>query len=334
MEAIALARRPRGVPEVDDFTLVPLELPRIGPEEVHVRTLDLSVDPYLRSVLGAGHMEDSVLPIGSIIPGRAVAEVLDSSSPDYSPGELVLAETGWRLEAVLPARGLSRVDVPPGIPPSAALGVLGMPGLTAFAAHTRHLQPKPGETVVVSSATGGVGALVGSLARADGARSVAVVGSPRKAELAREWLGYDAAVVRTDAGWREALEEACPQGIHAYAHMGDQATLDGVTELLSVGARVSLIGLMDQYNGAPPTRLRAGAVVAARATVHGMVVYDHGDLADAHRDRVTELLRSDGVALVEDRYDGLHRAPEAFCLMMAGGNVGKVIVQCSEPDSS
>lgn len=334
MEAVCLLRRPWGVPETGDFALISIELPKLSPDDLHVRTLELSLDPYLRSVLGTGHMDESGLSLGSIVPGRAVAEVVDSRSPDYSPGDLVLAETGWQSEAVVPAQGVSRVAVPPEVPLSAALGLLGMPGLTAFAAHTRHLRPQPGETVVVSSATGGVGLLAGALAKADGARVVAVVGNARKAELAVRDMGYDAAVVRTDTAWTTALNEACPQGIHAYAHMGDQATLNGVMELLSVGARVSLIGLIDQYNGASPTRLRAGAVVAARAIVQGMVVYDHGDLADAHRARVTELLRSGEVTLVEDRYEGLRQAPEAFCRMMAGGNVGKVVVHCSDPGTA
>lgn len=327
VEAVTLARRPQGAPVVEDFQLTTTELPALEDGRVHVRTLELSLDPYLRSLLDAGHMGNPALPIGGVVSGSAVAEVVDSMADSFTPGMLVIAQTGWQAEAVLPADGLQPITIPPDLPPSAALGALGMPGLTAYAAHVRHLKPSASETIVISSATGGVGSVSGALARLAGARTIAIVGNRHKADLAVAALGYSAAVVRTEPGWTEDLKQACPEGVSCYIHMGDQQTLDGVMEQLAVGARVSLVGVMDQYNGASPTRLRAGAVIASRATLHGMVVYDHLDLAQEHAERVAPLLRKGEMVMLEDRYQGLAQAADAFTRLMSGANVGKVVVE-------
>ncbi|WP_133241300.1 MDR family NADP-dependent oxidoreductase [Nocardioides gansuensis] len=330
VSAVTLARRPSGVPQVDDFELRTLDREPLAPGRVRVRVRDLSLDPYLISLLGEGHMGDSALPLGAVVPGRAVAEVVEvAGSIALAVGDLVVAETGWRSEAVLDAAAVTPVEAPEDLPASAALGVLGMPGLTAYAAHVRHLRPKVGDTVVVSAATGGVGSLAGALARLAGARTVAVVGSREKARVAVEEVGYDEAVVRTEDDWVEQLRAACPARVDGYLHMADQATLDGVLEQLAIGARVSLVGVIDQTLGAPPTRLRAGAVMGARATVHGMVVYDHHDLAAEHRTRVAALLRAGQVTLREHRFEGLEQAARAFHTLMTGANVGKVVVGVS-----
>lgn len=323
--SVALARVPDGAPVPEDFALVDLPREEVADGQVRVRVATLSLDPYQRSTLGGRHLGDAPVLPGGLVPGRAVGEVVESRSPELPVGQAVLAETGWRAEAVLPGTAVSPVEVPPGVPLCAALGALGMPGLTAYAAHVRHLRPRAGATVVVGAATGGVGAVAGQLARLAGARTVGIVGSPDKAAIATEQLGYDAAVLR-GAGLDAALAEACPDGVDGYLHLGDQPTLDVVMERLSVGARVSLCGLMDQYNGAAPTRLRAGAVMAARAEVHGMVVYDHHDLATEHLARVGALLASGELVTVEDRYAGLAEAPAAFAALMSGANVGKVLV--------
>lgn len=323
--SVVLARVPDGVPAPADFALVDRPHEPLDDGAVRVRVTTLSLDPYLRSTLGGRHLGDAPVGPGDLVPGRAVGEVVESRSPDLAVGRTVLAETGWRAEAVMPGRAATPVDVPDGVLPSAALGALGMPGLTAYAAHVRHLRPRAGATIVVGAATGGVGAVAGQLAGLAGARTVAIVGSADKAAIATERLGYDAAVRRGD-GLAAALAGACPEGIDGYLHLGDQATLDVVMERLAVGARVSLCGLMDQYNGAAPTRLRAGAVMAARAEVHGMVVHDHHDLAGEHTERVGALLASGELATVEERCAGLAAAPAAFARLMSGANLGKVLV--------
>jgi len=325
IQTVVVASRPDGLPRPEDFA--PSSEPRadLRPGTVRVRVDELSLDPYLRSLLGTGHLDDAPVGPGQVMPGRSVGTVVESDS-EVRVGTLVIAETGWRAEAVVEAAAVTEVRLPEGVPASAALGALGMPGLTAYAAIERHLQPRAGETVVVSSATGGVGALAGQLARLAGARTVAIVGTDEKARIARDDLGYDEAIVRGRDGWAEALRVACPDKVHGYLHMGDQETLDGVAEYLAVGARVSLIGLIDQSNGAPATRIRAGALMAARAATYGMVVYDHADLSAEHVDRVGPLLAAGTVTTLEDRYDGLASAGEAFAALMSGRNRGKVVV--------
>lgn len=327
--AVVLARRPEGEPRPEDFELSTTTLLPVAPGTLHLRTLDLSLDPYLRSLLGTGHLDDGALPIGAVVPGRSVSEVLDAGDTGVPVGSLVLADTGWAAEAVVEAARATPVRVPDTVPASAALGALGMPGLTAYAAHVRHIQPGAGDTVVVTSATGGVGAVAGALARRAGARTVAIVGNEEKARLAIERLGYDDAVVRTDPAWIDHLHAACPDKIDGYLHMGDQPTLDGVAEHLALGARLSLIGVIDQSNGAEPTRIRVGALMAARAHAHGMVVYDHSDLREEHVAVVSDLIREGDLDLVEDRHHGLAQAPTAFTRMMSGLNTGKVVVEVS-----
>lgn len=334
VQVVTLARRPEGVPVPADFALAREAARALGPGEARVAVLDLSLDPYLRSLLGSGHLADAATAIGGVVPATSVAQVTEIGASDgaahsLAVGDLVLADTGWRTEAVLPIPGLRAVRVPEEIPASAALGALGMPGLTAYAAHTRHVSPKPGETVVVTAATGGVGSVAGALAKAAGARTVAVVGTREKAELATTRLGYDAAVVRSEPTWLEQLHAACPDRINGYFHMADQAVLDGVVEHLALGARVSLIGVIDQNNGAAPTRMRVGAVMGARAHVQGMVVYDHTDLVGEQIEAVSALIRDGRLPLLEDRSVGLEQAPQAFSRLLSGRNVGKVIVEVS-----
>lgn len=327
--AVVLRQRLSGLPRAEDFELTEVPLPAPGADEVLVAVADLSLDPYLRTALAGGHMDDALVPLGGVVPGRAIATVIESAGASVPVGSLVLAQTGWQERAVVAAESVVPVSLPDGVPASAALGAFGMPGLTAYAAMERHLLPRTGETVVVSSATGGVGSVAGQLLQAAGVRPVAIVGSAAKAEDAAT-LGYAAAVVRTDPDWLDALAAACPDGIHGYLHMGDMPTLNGVMGLLSVGARVSLCGLMDQYNDGPRTMLSAGAIMTARANVHGMVVYDHMDLTAAHVRRVGELLLAGDLVLHEDRHIGLASAPEAFAQMMSGANRGKVVVEVSQ----
>lgn len=324
---VVLAAVPHGVPHPDCFRLREEEVPEPGPGEVLVQVTDLSLDPYLRTAIVGRHLDDPVVPVGGVIPGRAVGRIVKTRHAGTEEGAWVLAETGWRQYAVLPADRLRPVVVPDGVPRSAALGPLGMPGLTAYAALERHLRPVAGETVVIGSATGGVGSVAGQLARLAGTRTVAIVGDEQKAQVARDLLGYAAAVVRTAPDWREQLATACPSGVDGYLHMGDAQTLNGVLAALAVGARVSLCGLMDQYNDGPRTMLSAGAVMTARAVVHGMVVYDHLDLAGQHVAYVSDLLRAGRLRLNEDRYRGLESAPEAFSRLMSGRNRGKVVVE-------
>lgn len=326
---VLLTRYPVGEPDLDCFEVVEADVPTPGADELLVRVGDLSLDPFLRTAITGNHIGSTGTKLGSVMPGKSVAQVVTSQSPEHPAGSWVFVETGWREWAVVSAASATQVEVPSGVSRSAVLGPLGMPGLTAYAAILRHLRPTVGDTVVISSATGGVGSVAGQLAKLSGARTIAIVGDDQKAALARDTFGYDEAVIRTSSSWREDLAAAAPDGVDAYLHMGDADVLDGVIRKLAVGARVSLCGLMDQYNDGPPTTMPVGPVIGARATLHGMVVYDHTDLIPEQLRRISALLVSGALRVHEDRFEGLAQAPEAFVRMMSGRNRGKVVVEVS-----
>ena len=303
-------------------------VPHPKPGELLVRVLDLSIDPYLRGAIAGRHIGSAPIRVGDVVPGRAVARVEVAAGP-FQAGDLVVAETGWQDRAAVPATAAEPVDVPPGVRPSAVLGVLGMPGLTAYAAVTRFMRLTPGDTVVVSAATGAVGATAGQLAALAGGRVVAIVGGPRKARLALEEFGYAAAVDRLAPDWREHLSTCAPHGVDAYLDNAGGEVLAGVVSQLAIGGRVVLCGLMSQYNDGPPTTLPAGTLIGRRANVHGLVVYDHEDLRPRFRAHVGSLLRRGELRYHEDRRVGLAAAPAAFCDLMSGRNVGKVVVEVS-----
>jgi NADPH-dependent curcumin reductase CurA len=291
-----------------------------------VRVLDLSVDPYLRGALAGRHLGTPVVPVGGLVPGRSVAEVVVPAA-GYAAGDLVVAETGWQEWATVEAADACPVTVPDGVPPSAALGVLGMPGLAGYAAVTRMMALTPGDTVAVSAATGPVGSTTGQLARLAGCRTLAIVGGPEKVRVAVDHFGYAAAVDRRAPDWQERLRAACPDGVDAYLDNAGGEVLRTVVGQLATGARVVLCGLMDQYNDGPPSTLPAGPLIGRRATVRGLVVYDHEDLRPRFTARVGGLLREGRLRLLEERHAGLAAAPAAFCRLMRGENLGKVVVE-------
>jgi NADPH-dependent curcumin reductase CurA len=325
-QRVVLARVPHGAPVEADLRLETVPAPEPGSGQLLVRVLDLSLDPYLRGALAGRHLGTPAVPPGTLVPGRSVAEVAVPAA-GFSAGELVTAETGWQEWAVVEAAGACRVSVPDGVPPSAALGVLGMPGLAGFVAVTRMMALTPGDTVAVSAATGPVGSTAGQLARLAGCRTVAIVGGPGKARVAVAHFGYAAAVDRRAPGWEDRLRAACPGGVDAYLDNAGGDVLRGVVGQLATGARVVLCGLMDQYNDGPPSTLPAGPLIGRRATVRGLVVYDHEDLRPRFTARVGALLREGRLRLLEERRGGLAAAPAAFCRLMRGENVGKVVVE-------
>ncbi|SEF68888.1 hypothetical protein SAMN04489712_101832 [Thermomonospora echinospora] len=318
---IVLARRPAGVPHEDDFRAESTEVPQPGPGEVLVRTVDLSLDPYVRGTLTGRDLGHRPIAPGDLVPGRAIARVVDT-------GEWVVAETGWQEYAAVPAAALSPLSTPSGVPRTAVLSVLGTPGLTAYATVTRLLRPAVDGTVVVSSAVGAVGGTAGQLAALAGARTVAIVGGPEKCRIAVEHFGYTAAVDRHDPSWPRALAAACPNGVDGYLHMGSGAVLDGVMNLISPGGRVVLCGLPDNANEVgTPAVLPAGLLMRTRAVVHGFVVYDHEDLRPRFLREVGGLLAEGRLRLLEDVHEGLESAPAAFRRLMSGENLGKTIVR-------
>ena len=327
---VALRRRPVGAPTPDDFELrvAPVASPEDG--EILCRTVYLSLDPYMR-----GRMEESrsyapSVALGQPMVGGTVSVVVDSRHPDLAPGDLVAGYDGWQAYAVTKGAGVRKLD-PEAAPISTALGVLGMPGLTAYVGLLDIGRPQPGETVVVSAASGAVGAVVGQLAKIQGCRVVGVAGSAEKCTWVVKELGFDACVNhRTDA-LADALRTACPAGIDVYFENVGGAVLDAVLTLINPNARIPLCGLISQYNATErPLGPNLRSVLVNRALIKGFIVSDHAArMGDFLRD-CTRWIREGRLKYREDVVEGLENAPRAFIGLLEGRNFGKLLVRVGE----
>jgi hypothetical protein len=324
VRAIGLQRFPAGIPETDDFVLLDLPSPPLNAGGVRIALKFLSLDPYLRGVISGRHLGHAIA-LGDVIPGGGVGVVVESDHADWRVGDWVQAETGWRDEAVLPADRLRRL--PASVPPSTALGVLGMPGLTAFVGVQDILRPAPAQTIVVSAALGPVGGTVAQLCKRAGARVVGIAGGATKCRLAVERLGYDACIDYRDDHFVAELQRACPERIDGYFDNVGGRVLDVVLGHLNLHARVALCGLIDQYNRAErPPGPNLGPVIAARATLTGLVVYDHFDRLPHMLDALLPLVAERQIDYLEDISHGLTSTPQAFVRLMRGDNIGKALV--------
>ncbi len=322
---ILLRRQSDGIPQAGDFsvTSAPIEQPADG--QLLCETIYLSLDPYLRGKISGRHMSGSVLP-GELMAGEAISRVVRSMHDGFAAGDIVAAHSGWQSDPVISADDARRID--PGMGPlSTFLGILGMPGLTAYAGLLRLGQPEPGDTVLVSAASGAVGSLVGQIAKIKGCRVVGIAGAPEKCAWVSDVAGFDDVVSYKTGDLREGLDRSCPDGIDVYFDNVGGDTLQAVMERLALGARVVLCGLMAQYNSNEmPPGPNPAFIIKARATVRGMVVYDHEDLRAEMVDSVSGWLREGKIKYLEDRSEGLESAPAAFSRLMQGLNVGKAIV--------
>jgi NADPH-dependent curcumin reductase CurA len=331
-QQIVLHRRPEGAPTADDFALVERPLDPLRPGEVRLRTLWLSLDPYMRGRMSEARSYAPPIPIGGVVTGEVVGVVEESTTAERAVGSFVRAHAGWQTRAVLPADATHQVD-PSLAPLPAFLGVLGMPGLTAYAALHELGRPRAGETLVVASATGPVGSLLGQLAKRLGLRTVAIVGGADKQRLARETFGFDAAVDHRSPSFAADLGAACPQGIDVYVELVVGHVLDAVLPLLNQNARVPVVGTIAHYNAtsapAGPDRLPGfmRQVLVKRLRVEGMIVTDFEQLRERFVGEVAPLLAAGTIRALEDRVDGLAAAPAAFVRLLEGGNVGKALVR-------
>jgi NADPH-dependent curcumin reductase len=332
---VVLAGRPSGWPALENFRLeqfTPSSVPAGG---LLLRVRYLSLDPYMRMRMDEHSPYAGSVGVGETMHGQAVAEVLRSEHPDYAEGDTVLAPAGWASHAVSDGTGLRTLD-PALAPVTTGLGVLGMPGFTAYAGLMAIGKPKPGETVVVSSASGPVGSVVGQLAKIAGCRAVGIAGGPDKCRYLREELGFDAAVDHRAPDFAEQLAVACPAGVDVYYENVGGAVWEAVLPLFNRFARVALCGLIAQYNGASRAdgdRLAETlrVVLTKNMTVRGF--FNTEFVAEYY----PEFLRvvSDGIAdgrikYREDVTDGLERAPEAFLRMLRGHNFGKTLVKVGD----
>mgnify|MGYP001816311183 CR=1 FL=1 len=322
---VLLKRRCEGVPQASDFEITTSTIEQPDDDQLLCDTIYLSLDPYLRGRISGRHMSGSIAP-GDLMAGEAISRVVETRHADYDVGDIIAAHSGWQSNPVVAGSEARRINPDVG-PLSTFLGILGMPGLTAYAGLLRLGEPKPGDTVLVSAASGAVGSLVGQIAKIKGCRVVGIAGAPGKCAWVTDVAGFDDVVSYKTGDLREGLDRSCPDGIDVYFDNVGGDTLQAAMERLALGARVVLCGLMAQYNiDEMPPGPNPAFIIKARATVRGMVVYDHEDLRAEMVDNVSQWLRDDQIQYLEDRTDGLENAPEAFCRLMQGKNVGKAIV--------
>jgi hypothetical protein len=325
-----LAARPHGEPTPQDFRLVEREHADPAEGEVVVRMLVMSVDPYMRGRMRAGKSYAAPWEVGETMKGGAVGRVVASRSPEVPEGALVLTDAGWRDVAVLDAAHVRVLPDLPDIPPSYHLGVLGMPGLTAWAGLFRAAAFQPGDAVFVSGAAGAVGSLVGQFARLRGAsRVVGSAGSPEKVRWLVEELGFDAAFDYHDGPVADLLAAAAPEGIDVYFDNVGGEHLEAAIGALRLHGRAAVCGSISAYNAVtpPPGPRNLSLLVANRLTLRGFLVGDHTDLWAEFAEAVTGWLRSGELVVRETVRDGLEGAVPAFLDLLRGGNTGKMLVR-------
>ena len=330
---IVLAARPQGRPKLSDFRLEETVIPTPGAGQVLLRVQYLSLDPYMRGRMDDRRSYATPVPLGGVMQGESVAKVIVSKHPGYSEGDIVLAQTGWRTHALSDRADLRKLD-PAVAPVTTGLGVLGMPGFTAYGGLRVIGKPKPGETVVVAAASGPVGSLVGQLAKIAGARAVGIAGGTEKCAYVKDELRFDAAIDHRDSDFAAKLAAACPDGIDVYFENVGGAIWQAVLPLLNKFARVPVSGLIAQYNGVGkgdgtdrlPATMRQ--ILSKSLTVRGFI---NNEFAAEH---YPAFLREVGAGIAEGRIryredfvDGLENAPEALIGMLEGRNFGKLIVR-------
>ncbi|WP_339851328.1 NADP-dependent oxidoreductase [uncultured Nisaea sp.] len=335
-----LASRPDGAPVAENFRLDEAEIPVPGEGEMLLRVIYLSLDPYMRGRMSDAKSYAAPVPIDGVMEGETVAEVMVSNNPDYVPGDIVLARAGWQSYGLSDGSGVRKV-ARGSVPISTALGVLGMPGLTAYAGLKNIGMPKEGETVVVAAASGPVGSAVGQIAKIRGARAVGIAGGAKKCAYLIDELGFDAAVDHRAPDFAEQLAKACPDGIDVYFENVSGKVFDAVFPLFNQFARMPVCGTIAFYNATNfpemetyvPTLMRA--VLTKRLRIQGFIVYDFAsDYPDFARD-MASWIEEGRVKYREDIVDGIEQAPEAFVGLLKGKNFGKLVVKVgADPVSS
>lgn len=329
---IVLASRPKGRPTSDNFRTETATLGEPGEGEVLLETLYLSLDPYMRGRMSDAPSYAPPVEIGATMVGGTVSRVLASRDPAFEPGDVVLSYSGWQTHEITRAKGLRKLD-PAAAPLSTALGVLGMPGFTAYVGLAEIGRPKAGETVVVAAASGPVGSAVGQIARLRGARAVGIAGGPDKCAHLIDELGFDAAVDHRAPDFAERLKAACPEGVDVYFENVGGAVQTAVWPLLNPFARIPVCGLVAHYNDtAPPEgpdRLpRAFADILRKSlTIRGFIQTEFAARTEEFAREASAWVREGKLRYREDIVDGLESAPEAFFGLLEGRNFGKLVVR-------
>jgi NADPH-dependent curcumin reductase CurA len=324
---ILLKSRPEGAPGLDNFQLTEQPIPEPGEGEVLMRNLYLSLDPYMRGRMSAAKSYAKPAAVGQPMVGGTVGEVVKSRNPKYPVGDVVLGYGGWQDYALSNGAGLRKLDSA-AAPVSTALGVLGMPGMTAYVGLTEIGQPKPGETVVVAAASGAVGSVVGQIAKIKGCRAVGIAGGAEKCRFVVDALGFDACVDHRAPDFAKQLEAPCPKGIDVYFENVGGAVQQAVWPLLNDFARIPVCGLIAQYNlTTPMPGPDMFSVLRKRLLLRGFIYSDFAARQGDFLRDAGEWLRTGRLKYREDIVEGLENAPAAFLGLLQGKNFGKMLVK-------
>jgi len=330
---IVLASRPAAEPQPDNFRLEESPVAQPGAGEILLRTLWLSLDPYMRGRMSDAPSYAAPVQIGQVMEGHAISEVVASNVDGYAKGDLVFGNTGWQTHAISTGRGLRKVERTSGVELPALLGVLGMPGMTAYSGLLEIGRPKAGETVVVAAASGAVGQVVGQIARIKGARAVGIAGGPEKCRFVTEELGFDACLDHRAPDLAARLKEACPQGVDVYYENVGGKVFEAVFPLFNNFARIPVCGLIAQYNAASapadamPVPVLMRQVLTKRLNFRGFIVSDFAALEPDFRRDMTEWVRDGKVKHREYIVEGLENAPRGLIGLLRGENFGKTVVR-------
>ena len=329
---ILLANRPVGMPKASDFLLNETSIPTPEDGQVLCETLYLSLDPYMRGRMSPSKSYAKPVEINEVMTGGTVGKVIESKDPNLKAGDIVFGYGGWQDYWV--HNGITLKNVDPDIAPiSTATGVLGMPGVTAYTGLLNIGKPKKGETVVVASACGPVGSVVGQIAKFKGARSIGIAGSQEKCEYAKNKFQFDHCLNHKSSEFSEELKQVCPEGIDVYFENVGGKVLDSVLPLLNDFARIPVCGIISAYNS---TKLPSGpnlmpslmrSILVKRLTFRGFIVWDFANQEKEALQQLAKWVKHGKLHYLEDIVDGLENAPEAFIGLFDGKNFGKLVVR-------
>ncbi|MEW5561128.1 NADP-dependent oxidoreductase [Enterobacter asburiae] len=333
-----LASRPHGEPVAANFRLEEGDIPEPGNGQILLRTVYLSLDPYMRGRMSDAPSYSPPVEIGATMVGGTVSRVVQSNHADFKPGDWVLGYSGWQNYEISDGQGLVKLGESPENP-SWALGIAGMPGFTAYMGLLDIGQPKAGETLVVAAATGPVGATVGQIGKIKGCRVVGIAGGEEKCRYAVETLGFDVCLDHHAADFAQQLAKACPQGIDVYYENVGGKVFDAVLPLLNTSARVPVCGLVSGYSAtelpAGPDRLPLlmGTLLKKRIRMQGFIIgQDYGHRIGEFQTAMNQWISDGSIKYREQITDGLENAPEAFFGLLKGKNFGKVVIRVDADD--
>lgn len=324
---VLLASRPQGSVREENFRIVETDLPRPADGEVLVRNLYLSLDPYMRMRMDAGKSYAPPVEVGEVMVGGGVGEVLESRDARLSKGDIVTGRLGWQMYAVAPGTGLRKVNAE-GAPISTALGVIGMPGVTAWYGLLKIGEPKAGETVVVSAASGAVGSVVGQIAKIKGCRAVGIAGGSEKCNYVVSQLGFDACVDYKSASFESDLESVVPVGIDVYFENVGGRVLDVILPHLNAFSRIPFCGYVSEYNPGQGYGVRhLRQLLVSRSRLQGFIISEHLEIWEQALRELAGWVAAGKLKYHETVTEGLANAPRAFIGMLQGKNLGKQLVK-------